>query len=311
MYVRAFGGVFSRLAFCAGAWGMWLWRSRDGHGARLVFDERKRQGFFTLDADSWRFASACANNWRIFVDHIRLAIGLYCLGGDQCRAGCVRLFFAAREPRAGSASRFKARPILLGFLEIVKDPRFYTYVVSGSVSFAGLFVYLAGSPIVFIDKFGVSQTEYGWIFATIAAGFIGMSQLNVQLLRRFDNQQLLNAGFAIQIVVGLIFLVGTVLEWYGLHATVLMFFCFMSCFGLTNPNSAALALAPFGSRAGRASAMLGFLQMGFGAFISSLVGIFDIQTTLPVVAIMAAGSIIGLLILVYGRTRIRIIEGSA
>ena len=83
-----------------------------------------------------------------------------------------------------------------------------------------------------------------------------------------------------------------------------MFFAFMSCFGLTNPNGAALALAPFGQKAGRAAAMMGFLQMGFGALISSLIGIFDIESTLPVVAIMATGSLTGATILILGRQRI-------
>jgi len=196
-------------------------------------------------------------------------------------------------------------PILLSFLEIVKDPRFYTYVVSNAIAFSGLFVYIAGSPIIFLKGFGVSQTGYGWIFAIIAGGFIGVSQLNVALLRRFDNQRLLLAGFCGQVLVSVVFLAGLLLDVFGLYGTVFMFFAFMSCFGLTNPNGAALALAPFAKNAGRASAMLGFLQMGLGALISSSVGVFDISSTLPVVGIMAGGNLTGLCILLYGRTRIR------
>jgi len=195
-------------------------------------------------------------------------------------------------------------PILKSFAEIARDPRFYTYVVSGAMAFSGLFVYIAGSPIIFLKGFGVSQTAYGWIFAIIAAGFITVSQINVSLLRRFDNQQLLSPGFVGQVIVSLFFLGGVAWDLFGLHATVFMFFAFMACIGLTNPNAAALALEPFGHRAGRAAAMMGFLQMGFGALISSLVGIFDIDSTLPVVAIMATGSITGAAILIFGRQRI-------
>lgn len=198
----------------------------------------------------------------------------------------------------------KPWPILKSFAEIARDPRFYTYVVSGAIAFSGLFVYIAGSPIIFLKGFGVSQTAYGWIFAIIAAGFITVSQINVALLRRFDNQQLLTAGFVGQVLVSLIFLGGVASNLFGLYGTVFMFFAFMACFGLTNPNGAALALAPFGDKAGRAAAMMGFLQMGFGALISSLVGIFDIESTLPVVAIMATGSITGAAILIFGRQRV-------
>jgi DHA1 family bicyclomycin/chloramphenicol resistance-like MFS transporter len=199
----------------------------------------------------------------------------------------------------------KPGPILAGFAEIVRDPRFYTYVVSGAIAFSGLFVYIAGSPIIFLKDFGVSQTVYGWIFAIIAGGFIGVSQLNVLLLKRFDNLQLLAAGYAAQVAISLLFLLSVAKGLLGLHGTVFMFFAYMAFFGLTNPNGAALALAPFGHRAGRASAMMGFLQMGIGALMSSLIGIFDIDTAFPVVAIMASGSFAGALIVIYGRGRIR------
>ncbi len=195
-------------------------------------------------------------------------------------------------------------PILVSFWEILRDPRFYAYVISGSIAFSGLFVYIAGSPIIFLKGFGTSQTAYGWIFAIIAGGFIGVSQLNVALLRRFTNEQLLTAGYAGQVAVAAVFLTGLFLGQADLYTTVFMLFLFMSCYGLINPNGAAMALAPFGDRAGRAAAMMGFLQMGLGALISSLVGVFDIETIIPVVAIMTAGTLTGFAILILGRRRI-------
>lgn len=47
---------------------------------------------------------------------------------------------------------------------------------------------------------------------------------------------------------------------------------FLAGMGLINPIGTAIALEPFGDRAGLASALLGFLQMGFAAIGTTLMG---------------------------------------
>ncbi len=198
----------------------------------------------------------------------------------------------------------KLGPIFKRYFSILRNPLFYTYSLSSAVAFAGLFVYLAGSPIIFMQTFAVSAQVYGWIFAVIAAGLIGSSQLNVVLLKRFSNQQLLFFGLAGQVGIAFIFLLGTYLSWYSLYGTVVMLFLFLACFGITNPNGSALALSPFSKSAGSASALIGFLQMGSGAVASMCIGLLKISTMLPIIAIMAMTSSLGLIILFFGTRKI-------
>ena len=198
----------------------------------------------------------------------------------------------------------KVRPIFRGFRLIFQEPQFYTYVLSGAVAFSGLFAYLAGSPVIFMKVFAVSAQTYGWMFAIIAAGLIGASQVNVLLLKRFTNEQILQTAYVSQAATGLLFLVGTFFGWYGITSTVILLFVFLSCLGFTNPNSAALALAPFAKNAGRAAALMGFLQMSIGAITSTAVGLFDVQEVLPVAMIMSATSSLALGILWFGRRRL-------
>src|SRR5690606_2551879 len=47
----------------------------------------------------------------------------------------------------------KPKPIINNFLLVFKQPQFYTYACSGAVAFTGLFTYVAGSPILFMDIF--------------------------------------------------------------------------------------------------------------------------------------------------------------
>jgi MFS transporter, DHA1 family, multidrug resistance protein len=74
--------------------------------------------------------------------------------------------------------------------------------------------------------------------------------------------------------------------------------------GPSFPNAAALALAPFTKNVGSAAALLGFIQMGIGAFASTGVGLLHASTSLPIYAVMAATAVLGLGILLANQERI-------
>lgn len=201
----------------------------------------------------------------------------------------------------------KPKPILKGFANVLTHPQFYTYAISGGVAFSGLFTYVAGSPLLFMHIFKVSGETYGWIFAFMSISFIGTSQFNSLLLRWFKSEQLVYFGLALQLIISIIFLIAAVNNWLGLYSTIAMLFLYLGCLGLTNPNTAGLALAPFSKNAGSASALLGALQMGLGSLASMAVGILVKESMVPMVAIMAASTLIALLILLIGRKNIRVL----
>jgi DHA1 family bicyclomycin/chloramphenicol resistance-like MFS transporter len=216
----------------------------------------------------------------------------------------ITVFFKLPEVHAPDVNvQLKLLPILKTYLSILKHPDFYTNALTNAVAFSGLFVYLAGSPIIFMQTFGVGPKLYGQIFAFIAAGLIGSSQLNLLLLRKFTNQQILLAAISFQVCLGFIFMTGSYFDIFGLIGTVLMLFLFLGCFGLINPNGTSLALAPFATNAGSASALIGFLQMGIGALASMLIGLFNIKTMSPIISIMLTTSMLALTILTIGRRK--------
>jgi DHA1 family bicyclomycin/chloramphenicol resistance-like MFS transporter len=198
----------------------------------------------------------------------------------------------------------KPGPILKGFADVIKQPQFATYAFAGAIASAGLFAYLAGSPFVFMELYGVSDTQYGWIFGAIAAGLIGCSQLNNVLLKKYSSAQVIKVVLLTQSAVGLILVIGIATGLLGLYSTIFLMFLFLSCQGFTFPNSAALAMAPFTKGAGSASALMGAFQMACGAIASALVGVFFNSTAIPLAAIMASCSSLGSVILLIGHRRI-------
>ena len=204
----------------------------------------------------------------------------------------------------------KPKPIINGFISVLRHPQFYTYAISGGVAFSGLFTYVAGSPILFMDIFKVSGETYGWIFAFMSVSFIGTSQLNSVLLRKYKSGQLVYIGLALQTIISIAFLIAAVNNWLNLYSTITMLFLYLGCLGLTNPNTAGLSLAPFSENAGSASALMGALQLGLGAVASMLVGIFVKTSMVPMIAIMTGSTLLALIILLIGKRNITVVAES-
>ncbi|WP_216851044.1 multidrug effflux MFS transporter [Acidisphaera sp. L21] len=193
-------------------------------------------------------------------------------------------------------------PILAEYGAILRDRGFAPYAFAGAFSFAGLFTYVAGAPIIFMEQFHLTPALFSLSFALLAGGFIGGSQANVLLLRRYDARVLFGRFLGVQVAAALLFLLGSLADWYGLYSTLALFFVVLACTGVTYPNAAAMAMAPFSRNAGSAAALLGFIQLGVGAVISSGIGLFTLHTSLPIVAILAATSVTALAIQTVGRT---------
>jgi DHA1 family bicyclomycin/chloramphenicol resistance-like MFS transporter len=103
----------------------------------------------------------------------------------------------------------------------------------------------------------------------------------------------------------LLLVAGTALQWLNLYSTIVLMALFLSCQGFSFPNSSALSMAPFTRNAGVASALMGALQMGFGALAAALVGLSNATTAVPLTAIMAACTFIALMILLLGTRKIK------
>ena len=199
----------------------------------------------------------------------------------------------------------KPKPIISNFLKVLKEPQFFTYAFTGSISFSGLFTYVAASPIIFMDIYHVDAKTYGWIFAFMSVSFIGSSQLNSVLLKKFSSQQMIFGALITQSVIAIIFLLFAANNLLGLYETIAMLFLFLGCLGISNPNTAGLTMAPFAKNAGSASALMGAIQLGLGALASFAVGVFVKDSVAPMVLIMTSTTIIAFIVLNIGKRFIK------
>jgi len=199
----------------------------------------------------------------------------------------------------------KPKPIIKNFVAVLSNAQFTTYALAGAFSFAGIFTYVSGSPRVFMQIYQVSESTYGWIFAGLSVGFIGCSQINSRLLRRFESKQIIPWALSFQSLFGILIYLSAYMEVLTLPLLIVLLFGYLCCLGFVNPNTAALCLAPFSKNAGSASAVMGALQLGIGAVASAAVSAFDDNGAGPMAATLALCGLSAWAILVIGRKFIR------
>lgn len=214
------------------------------------------------------------------------------------------IFFLPESKGADPDFSLKPGPILQSFKIVIRNRQFYMYSISGSIAAAGLFAYLAGSPFVMLTWFGVSEQGYGLIFALIASGLIGCSQVNNLILKKYSGVQIVRVALIIQSLIGVLLFAGSAFQLLNLAGTVILIFLFLSCQGFNFPNASALSMEPFSREAGSASALMGAMQMGAGALAAASVGMLNARTAMPMTGIMALCSALALVvILMAGKKR--------
>lgn len=174
---------------------------------------------------------------------------------------------------------------------LLRDRHFLGLVFIGAFAMSGFFVYLAGSPFVLINHYGLSPTQYSLAFGLNAAAFIGSAQLTGPLGRRFGLARLAKGAVTACGVV-----MATLLAYYlfggdRLLVLVSLYFVASAFMGLVIPTVSVLALEAHGAIAGTASALMGTLQMICGAAAMGIVGLFANGQPLPMVVGMASGAL--------------------
>jgi DHA1 family bicyclomycin/chloramphenicol resistance-like MFS transporter len=183
---------------------------------------------------------------------------------------------------------------IAGFLPVGRDRRFIGPVLVFISAFGAFFAYLAAAPFVFIQYFGVPAHHFGWYFAANASGFITVSQLNRRLVLHHGVRRVLGWGVRGLATAAAALLVCALTGAGGFAGVLVPVFCMIASIGLIAANASAVAMEPFGARAGGASSLLGASQSLFGVLASAAVGWISASGPRPMAAVIAVCAAISL-----------------
>jgi DHA1 family bicyclomycin/chloramphenicol resistance-like MFS transporter len=181
-------------------------------------------------------------------------------------------------PLSGAFGQYRA---LLG------NAPFMGYSLAGGVAMAGMFAYIAGSPFIFIELYGVPAEHYGWLFGSNAAGFVIMAQVNARLVRSGGPALWLRRMVLVYLISGLCLLALALWRPVQLWPLMIPLFICVASLGCVLPNATACAMAGQGRHAGSASGLLGSMQFSVAASASALVAFLHDGSAMPMALVIA------------------------
>jgi MFS transporter, DHA1 family, multidrug resistance protein len=181
---------------------------------------------------------------------------------------------------------------LAGYRLLLGDVNFLALSLIGGFGIASFFVYLANSPFVLIEHFGLSPTLFSVFFSINAVSFFTVAQFTGKLADRFGLRRVVRiavVGFFAAIAV-LFALTASGVD--RLDVLALCLFVAYGFLGLVIPTTAVLAMEDHGEIAGTASALMGTLHFVTGALAVAAIGLFADGTVLPMVTGIGACALI-------------------
>lgn len=171
--------------------------------------------------------------------------------------------------------------------QIATNPVFRRATTIATMGSAMLFAYIASSPVVFIDSFGVSTLTYAVLFGVNSLALAFGAQLNMRLLRVYEIHTLLRTFTLVGLAGGVVMLVVSVLGLALPFLLVPLAVVYVSISGILG-NAGAELMKPFPHNAASAAALSGVVQMLMGAAVAAVLGV----VILPAAVQMSLGIVI-------------------
>ncbi|MDY0205658.1 MAG: multidrug effflux MFS transporter [Pseudomonas sp.] len=187
------------------------------------------------------------------------------------------------------------RNIVRNYAIQISNPSFLFYTLATSCTLGCLFIYINNSPFIFINMFDLTPTQFSYIFAANAMLMIGISQINLRLLKLYSIARVLFIGLGGFIVIGLALLALVQLGWEALWSYNILLGLGMAMLGLITGNLTAMTMAHTQQHAGIASALMGLIQfllaaaIGFIASIVAAPSLYTLPVALLVLGLVAMG----------------------
>ncbi|HEX4273831.1 MAG TPA: Bcr/CflA family multidrug efflux MFS transporter [Bryobacteraceae bacterium] len=173
------------------------------------------------------------------------------------------------------------------YTQLLRDRTFLGASLVCGFSSAGMFAYIASAPFVFINLYKLPPQQFGWLFAAIAAGLIGASQVNGRMSRGIPIWKVLRVANLAQLLSGVAVLVTASTGFGGLVGIFAPVFVYMCATGFVFPNGNAVAMMRHGNMAGTASALLGTNQFVIAAATTIVLGLIDNSSAMPMAIVIA------------------------
>lgn len=156
------------------------------------------------------------------------------------------------------------------YIGAITHKRFPALVLCLSLSFGGLFLYIAGAPTVIYDFLGLGSDDFGWLFIPIVTGLILGSSISSRLAHYWPAQRTISAGLLVMMVASALNFITVNFTPAGIITVVAPLVLYVTGLAMMMPAITVLALDCLPTHRGTAASMQGFLQSVTNAAVASI-----------------------------------------
>lgn len=193
----------------------------------------------------------------------------------------ILLKFLPETRPAGAVTAFNLRSIMPIYYRILLSRKFMLCTLCYTLAFSGLIIYFQVSPLLYINVFGLSSTQYGFSSLVIAGCYLTGGLLVNKLSPLMSMHRLLFVGTLLLIGGGVAMVIATVFTHINLLAVLLPAAIYVLGARIIIPNAIAGSMGEFRHLSGSSSALIGCIQMLGSSCISLLITNFNYKTPLP------------------------------
>ncbi len=217
-------------------------------------------------------------------------------------AAAVALLYNAAlgETHDGVKLPFDPWHIALSYAGLIRDVQFIAPALTVGLIMGGLFALFSASPAILIEGLAFSPLALGVFFAGTVFVVFAAGMMAPRLAARWGLRNAIVFALAVAFVGGLALLGAQFVE-RSLATYLGPVLIFLFGMGIVNPLGTALALSPFGDRAGLASALVGFLQMAGAAIGVSAAASVASPAVLGLGIVLVIATFFALLVFFIGR----------
>ncbi|MBU3015273.1 multidrug effflux MFS transporter [Poseidonibacter lekithochrous] len=175
---------------------------------------------------------------------------------------------------------YSKQNILESFKLVLSHKNALKAMLTLGFSFGGFFIIIAKSSFIYIEHFKISTDYFPFFFGINFIILMLMIKVNVSLLKNSKPSDLVKIALLVQVISGVIFVLNY--ENISIVLIVILIASYMSMMAFIFGNCMALTLEHFPNNAGVASGVVGVLQFGLGAIISSIALSFHSETFFPI-----------------------------
>ena len=210
----------------------------------------------------------------VLTEHFGWRSNFEFMAGYAVIAGLI-LFFTLKETRPEHTIQHKKLISISNFMPVLKHPVFLFNAMVVMLAMAIIIAYVSSSPAWLMVKLGLDQQSFVYWFSLNAVINIVACFVAPRILVKWGARVTIGFGMVLLIIAGLLML--ALLAWQTPVAFMLPIMISSLGFSLLMGACAGQALAPFGEKAGSASALLGFVQMSGSAVIVYLLQLLPLN----------------------------------